>query len=231
MDFTARQGLLLDDPESAGIAWQEVDCLLCGSSNWSPLVEAPDAALLAQGRWFMVVQCRDCGLCFTNPRPSEGTIDQFYQSDYPPHQARPNKERLRWWQRLPGLRSWQGPRRRLPPHGAGRLLDFGCGNGSFLVRMRHQGWNVVGLDASPDMVRRLQNELGIPGVVGSLPHPELPDEAFDLITMWQSLEHVHRPLETLRGAHRLLANGGQLLVATPNIDSLAFRWCGPAVTP
>jgi SAM-dependent methyltransferase len=44
--------------------------------------------------------------------------------------------------------------------------------------------------------------------------------------MWQSLEHVHAPLETLREAHRLLVPGGKLVVAVPNIDSLPFCWFG-----
>lgn len=227
MDLSSRA--VLDGDEPLGdIDWEEIDCLLCGSGNWSPLVEAPDMGLAANGRWFMVVQCRDCGLCFTNPRPSPVTIGQFYQSDYPPHQPRAKEDAPRWWQRLPGLGRWHDPRRRLPRFGQGRLLDFGCGNGSFLVRMRRQGWNVCGLDSDLEVIDRLRREHGIPGVVGSLPHPELPDEAFDAVTMWQSLEHVHQPLETLRAAHRLLTPDGKLIVATPNIDSLAFRWFGPA---
>ena len=39
-------------------------------------------------------------------------------------------------------------RKGLPWHGQGRLLDFGCGGGSFLARMAHQGWHVTGLDMS-----------------------------------------------------------------------------------
>src|SRR5437870_4946655 len=46
--------------------------------------------------------------------------------------------------------------------------------------------------------------------------------------MWHSLEHVHSPLNVLREAHRLLARGGRLYVAVPNIDSLPFRWFGAA---
>jgi SAM-dependent methyltransferase len=226
MDFTARAAVAVDGP-GGDIEWQEIDCLLCGSDNWSPLVEAPDPSASGAGRWFMVVQCRECGLCFTNPRPTADSIGQFYLADYPPHQPRERDGGPHWWQRVPLLRRWQDPRRILPRRGDGRLLDFGCGNGSFLLRMRRQGWNVVGIDNDAGMIERL-HEMGISAVVGTLPHPELPDDSFDTITMWQSLEHVHQPLEALRGAYRLLAPGGRLLVATPNIDSLAFRWFGPA---
>ncbi|HZT83575.1 MAG TPA: class I SAM-dependent methyltransferase, partial [Gemmataceae bacterium] len=56
---------------------------------------------------------------------------------------------------------------------------------------------------------------------------DLAPASFDRVTMWQSLEHVHDPLAVLRAAHRLLVPGGELLVAVPTIDSLAFRWFGP----
>ena len=44
--------------------------------------------------------------------------------------------------------------------------------------------------------------------------------------MWQSLEHVHHPRPVLREACKLLAPGGKLVAAVPNIDSLPFRWFG-----
>lgn len=228
MDLAARALLSSDDSDSeSDIEWEEVDCLLCGGGRWSPLVEAPDPGA-APGRWFMVVQCLDCGLCFTNPRPSAATIGRFYPRDYPPHQFRGHIKAPRWWQRLPLVRRCQDPRHLLPVFGGGQLLDFGCGGDAFLQRMRRQGWNVVGLDAAPEVRDRLEEELGIPALVGSLPHPQLADEAFDLITMWQALEHVHQPMEVLRGAYRHLAPGGRLLAAVPNIDSLPFRWFGAA---
>jgi 2-polyprenyl-3-methyl-5-hydroxy-6-metoxy-1,4-benzoquinol methylase len=108
------------------------------------------------------------------------------------------------------------------------LLDFGCGGGSFLERMRHQGWQVTGLDASAETVERISSELGIRALTGTLPHPELEPASFDIVTMWHSLEHVHDPLGVLRAAYDLLAPGGRLMVAVPNIDSAAFHWFGPA---
>jgi len=165
-------------------------------------------------------------LCFTNPRPTPASIASFYHEDYKPHHNRPTASaaHARWWARF-----WpfQGRRlrRTLPPHGQGRLLDFGCGEGSYLLRMKEQGWLATGLDCSFATMESLR-ALGIPGVFGSLPHPDLQPESFDMITMWQSLEHVHDPLEVLGAARDLLAPGGKILVACPNIESLPFRWFG-----
>ncbi len=225
--------LMLSDlaaPDEAGpvVEWEEPDCLLCGGSRWTPVIEAPDSTPGGSGLWFAVVQCLDCGLCFTNPRPSPETIGQFYPDDYKPHlppSARPPSRgfRLPW----PWRDRRQG-RRELPWHGKGRLLDFGCGGGSYLLRMHRQGWRVTGLDLYPSAVNHVRGELGLPALLGTLPHPDLPPGSFDVITMWHSLEHVHRPMAVLEEAYRLLAPGGKLLVAVPNIESLCFRWFGSA---
>lgn len=219
-------------PAGAGIQWEETDCLLCGSPRRSTLLRAPDFQGSPSGPQFTVVQCRDCGLCFTSPRPGPAGMGQFYRPGYLPHKpprgTRSGKPRHRRWLR-PSARFDPRclERGELAPHGRCRLLDFGCGGGTFLKRMHDRGWRVLGLDASAAAVRRVRGQLGLDALLGSLPHPELSPNSFDVITMWQSLEHVHRPLEVLEHACRLLAPGGQLIASVPNIDSAPFRWFGP----
>ena len=70
MTFFLREQPSLCDLPVEEIEWEECPCLLCGSSKWTPLVEGTDRSGAATGKWFLVVQCQDCGLCFTNPRPS-----------------------------------------------------------------------------------------------------------------------------------------------------------------
>src|SRR5437867_1178146 len=122
MSFFPRD--LSTPPAEAGpvIEWEEPDCLLCGGRHWSPLVEAPDAIPGGTGLWFAVVQCQDCGLCFTNPRPALHSMAQFYPDAYGPHypphrlqQASGPLRRLRLWCR----RFVERPV--LPWHGQGRL--------------------------------------------------------------------------------------------------------------
>lgn len=199
--------------------WEEVDCLLCGSGSWQTLLEAPDRQG-GTGLWFAVVQCHDCGLCFTNPRPAEHCLGRFYPRDYRPHQLPFDHKRS-----LSSVRS-RLRRLGLPRLEKGRLLDFGCGGGSFLQDMHRLGWEVVGLDQSETAVERLRRQTGIAAIAGSLPHPDLQPRSFDLITMWHSLEHVPRPANTLQAARELLRTGGRLVVSTPNIDSMAFRMFG-----
>ena len=217
------------------VVWDETACPLCGHADAEPVLEAQDPAPImsdttTEGLWFAVVKCRNCSLQFTNPRPDASTIGAFYPADYKPHR-RPRKMRLArpmsWWGRVSG-RSCPERRGDLPWHGQGRLLDFGCGGGSFLKRMADQGWQVTGLDAAVGAVREVQDQLGLRAIVGSLPHLELKPCSFDVITMWHSLEHVHDPVGILREAYKLLVPGGKIIVACPNIDSWPYRWFGPS---
>jgi SAM-dependent methyltransferase len=213
--------------DAPAVVWEEADCPLCESRQHKPVLEAPDVAPGTGGLWFAVVQCQLCGLCYTNPRPDAATIGQFYPVGYGPHtRARPRRK-LRKWYPLAAIEGRPRPELRNQPTGARRrLLDFGCGGGTFLERMAGQGWEVTGLDLSAEAVRCVREELGLPVLHGTLPHPDVPPDSFDVVTMWHSLEHVHAPLETLRQVRAVLRPGGRLFVAVPNIESWPFRQFG-----
>lgn len=211
-----------------GVVWEEAGCPMCGSGRWSTLGDT--AEFKFEDVRCRVVECADCGLSFTSPRPSADTIHRFYE-DYPPHATCGlSRSRRRWAAgRLTRPKFWESyrPQRHgIAWHGRGRLLDFGCGDGAFLDLMHRKGWQVMGLDMCPTMVRRIRDELGIRALAGTLPHPELSGERFDVVTLWHSLEHVHRPVEVLRHVLRLLVPGGQLIVSVPNMASAPRRWSG-----
>ncbi len=204
-----------ESPPSPRVAWDDTPCPLCGQRDEELLLEAPDPnPSRGASLRFAVVRCRNCALTYTNPRPAEECIGRFYPADYRPHQRSEKRH--------------ETPRERLLPWvGQGRLLDFGCGGGRYLKQMAERGWTVTGLDAAAGAVRRSQ-ELGLRAYAGSLPHPNLTPCSFDVVTMWHSLEHVHRPKAILREAFRLLVPGGKLVVTCPNINSSAFHIFGPA---
>jgi SAM-dependent methyltransferase len=163
-------------------------------------------------------------MCYTNPRPSARSLGRFYPRDYRPHQSSGERGRQ---PRNSVFARWRRAESPLPWHGHGRLLDFGCGGGDFLVTMHRHGWEVTGIDTAEEAVARVRRETGLPVLEGTLPHPDLEPASFDVITMWHALEHVPHPRVVVREAHRLLAPGGRLVVAVPNIDSFAFRTFGP----
>jgi 2-polyprenyl-3-methyl-5-hydroxy-6-metoxy-1,4-benzoquinol methylase len=234
--------------------WQleEVPCDFCGEAGGEVIVAGRDRAHGLPGV-VNIVRCR-CGLARTSPRPTLATLAAAYPEEYGPHQAAELHERapggaLRWalanWRGYPLGRPMAAPLRRLlaplgammlagrrslgygPFTGEGRLLDFGCGVGRYVAKMAAAGWRAEGIDLSPVAVTTLRAK-GLTLHVGTLPGTELPPESYDVITMWQALEHVPSPRATLEAARRLLGPGGRLLVVLPRLDSLEARWFGAA---
>lgn len=103
----------------------------------------------------------------------------------------------------------------------GRLLDFGCGNGAFARWMANAGYDVVGLE--PFSLRRPieSPNLRLIGEPLESAAPRLGQ--FDVITLWQVLEHVNNPIEVLRGLSGLLSPDGVMIVSVPNFQSWQSR--------
>jgi 2-polyprenyl-3-methyl-5-hydroxy-6-metoxy-1,4-benzoquinol methylase len=213
-----------------------VPCPGCNAS------EGSSAYVSRQG--FRIVRCSVCELAYLNPRPTEQHLLSYYPETYPPYQSQRGEveRRLKFCTnaRLLVMRNAYG-RADLRPRGAskilarlmslikspqscgeaiahfagGRFLDFGCGSGTFLRRMRAMGWRGVGIDFTDAPVQRVRDS-GIEAYVGTLPSRDLHSESFDLITMRHSLEHVARPREVLEAARELLSPGGVIEIRVPN---------------
>jgi 2-polyprenyl-3-methyl-5-hydroxy-6-metoxy-1,4-benzoquinol methylase len=110
----------------------------------------------------------------------------------------------------------------LPAKPGGRLLDIGCGDGKTLSSMQALGWQVEGVDFDPQAVEHARRR-GLDVHVGTLMEQRYADNSFDAIIMSHLIEHVHKPLDILVDAHRILKPGGRLVIITPNASSLGHR--------
>lgn len=108
-----------------------------------------------------------------------------------------------------------------PVKPGGKLLDVGCGNGSFLKLARSCGWEVVGLDPDPKAIQNAKN-YGLEAYIGGIEYFTGEEELFDFISLNHVIEHVHNPVATLKSCYALLKPGGRLWVETPNIDSIGY---------
>jgi len=116
--------------------------------------------------------------------------------------------------------------RHLPKKGTNnRLLDVGCGNGTFLLRARSAGWEVVGVDFDRMAIKMALSQ-GLDARLGGVEVIESTGERFDVITLSHVIEHVHYPVEVLKACYRLLKPGGILWLETPNIASEGHRLFG-----
>lgn len=116
----------------------------------------------------------------------------------------------------------------LPMRRGGRLLDVGCGNGTFLLAMREQGWSVTGLETDGVAAAYARREHALEVHEGTLGEVALPAASFDAIVLSHVIEHVYDPIGVLRECARLLAPGGTVVVITPNAESLGHRMLGRA---
>jgi 2-polyprenyl-3-methyl-5-hydroxy-6-metoxy-1,4-benzoquinol methylase len=109
---------------------------------------------------------------------------------------------------------------------SGRLLDVGCGAGFLLDAARGRGYQVRGLDLSPVPAAYARSELALDVTEGSIYDFDAPAGAFDVITIFQTIEHDPDPLALTRRLYELLAPGGALMVTTPAADGFVARAMG-----
>ena len=110
-----------------------------------------------------------------------------------------------------------------PPGRLPRVLDIGCASGEKLSYLKKVGWDVYGVDFSELAIANahasgLDQTHVAPG--DALP---FPDNHFEAVYSWHSLEHHHNPFATLKETFRVLRPCGRAIFAVPSSDSLAFR--------
>lgn len=214
----------------AGTEMAEVPCNLCQSSRYKILYTGkPDnqGKVTAQtfrctseqhGDFTNIVQCADCGLLYENPRELERVIEEQYEAVEDPTYLRETRGRIYTFSKL--LDSLA----RFTPD-SGRLLDIGCYTGVFLDVARERGWQTFGVEPSTWAAGKAR-ERGHTVINAPLRKAGLTEESFDVITIWDVIEHLHDPLGQLREAFRLLKPGGTLGLSTMNAGSLFAKITG-----
>jgi len=208
-----------------------VNCNLCGRNETrvrfpSTLsdeavphnVEAFRCTSPGYGRHHTIVQCQHCGLMYTNPRFDGGEILDSYVAVEDPLYLEEREGRVLTFERH--LRPLE--KIKAPP---GRLLDVGAYSGVFVEIAAQHGWDACGVEPSRWAVEQAR-EHGLHMIEGTLATSSLSDGSFDVVTMWDVIEHVADPFGEIRQAQRLLKTGGLLVVHTMDIDSMFARVMG-----
>lgn len=162
------------------------------------------------GQQFDVLKCVVCGIGITVPAPEQ----------LQPHYAE-------YYGSRHGITAGFCDRRRiavitkmLGPGRGRRLLDIGCGEGTFLEAARKRGWEAIGteLNAAPAQQRGLE-------VFNTL--DECAERGpFHCVTLWHSLEHMEDPWAVIARIRRLVADDGLMLIAVPDFDGLQSKTFG-----
>lgn len=203
----------MNDATPHNLEW--VGCNLCGSRHLRLVYRMPDT-LFHPDEWFDVVECEDCGLGFVNPRPVPAAIGYYYPGEfYDEFEENRERHKERYAREaafLPKIPDQAGRKR--------RLLDVGCANGDFARHVKGLGWDVEGVEISPNAKPIADFH------VHRYPLPEVPreDGSFDAVTAWAVLEHVHDPRAYFAKAAHLLRPGGVFVFLVTNLDSASSRY-------
>lgn len=171
--------------------------------------------------------CAACGYVYLSPRLDGASLATVYSLWYryayrrvmtdPAHVA----ERLREFEHHHlRLLEAEHPVR-------GRLLDVGCGSGLFLGLAQARGWTVAGIELDPETAAWGREHGGVRDIrCGTLAGAFAADECFDVITMFDYLEHTPTPGADLDRLAARLAPSGTLMVRVPNAGGWQARWLG-----
>lgn len=108
----------------------------------------------------------------------------------------------------------------------GDLIEIGCAAGFFLKAAQRGGWNVTGLELMEPAVEFARKRLGLTVQQKAIEDADLPSGAFDVVAIFEVIEHLSNPVATLRQLRTLLRQGGCLVLSTPNVSSLSRRMLG-----
>ena len=226
---------LMKETPSDNALFETVACPSCGSKEYSvsrparyPESVTADAikqmycASSSHVLLDQVVRCTGCDLVYVNPRPAEELVISGYSDAQDPLFAAQNGSRIHTFHKTLG-----GVLQRLNYSAAGKkVLDVGCAGGAFLVAAREHGFDPYGVEPARWMAAfgrktynvNIQDGILVPGM--------FPEKSFDMITLWDVVEHLPDPNATLTLIRSLLKPDGILLVNFPDIGSWAARLLG-----
>ncbi len=173
-----------------------------------------------------IIKCAECGLVRADEIPDREKLERLYSESYfrssdsgafgyDDYIADRKKISKTFEKRMEEIEKWAGQK--------GRILDVGCATGFSLEVAKKRGWESQGIEISEFACDFARRNLGIDIFCGSLAETELEPGTFDVITMWDYIEHCADPAGELAHANRLLRDGGLLVLTTPDISSLPAR--------
>lgn len=202
-------GVTVVEQEEAGVEglWQHAACAVCGADR--PRFLAHDWQTVAGRRYqFSLVRCGACGLAYINPRLNREMLTGSAGGGAWHEAAAVNAPLYR-----AGLRRL----RQLLRTGSAEpaLLDVGCGYGDFVAAVQAQGFTAAGVEIDAPAAEVAAGR-GFTVYRDYLERLGLPAGSFDVVTLWDVIEHVGEPVSLLVEAARLLKPGGLLFFHTGN---------------
>ncbi len=207
---------------------ERVDCDICSLDDTEVLFRKRDKLGITEVE-FQVVECKRCGLLYVNPRPTEAEMGKFYPEAYAWKETLEADSFLtKWVRRLEKgyryhlLRDEVSKVVKFTGRSSGKVLDVGCGTGDRLDVFRSKGFETYGVETS-DSANYAREHLHLNVSKGDLFSAQFQDRSFDIVTLYNVLEHTHHPSRVCNEIHRIVKDDGFLVIQIPNKDSLQYK--------
>jgi 2-polyprenyl-3-methyl-5-hydroxy-6-metoxy-1,4-benzoquinol methylase len=168
------------------------------------------------------VRCGFCATLYHADEPDWEHLAQIYQDDYHQKRGHSGDETIETSKQLTMLANLRILKQFNPP--GPKLLDVGCSTGAGLESAARNGWDVTGVEFSKPAAELARQRPGVKAVHdGPLQDTPIAEESFDVITLFDVIEHIDTPRDTLSHIYRLLRPGGLLMMVTPDGASISTR--------
>ena len=194
------------------------NCPVCNSHTFVPFLTCKDYTVSKQD--FNIVSCTNCNFKFTDPRPEDENLGDYYKSEEYISHSNTSKGIVSKLYHIVRNYTLKNKIRLVSKYvSRGTIIDYGCGTGMFLNICKQNGWKTYGMEpdsgagkiASEMGLRVLNNKQSLKESIGS--------SQVDAITLWHVLEHVTDLNETLTFFKETLKQEGVLIIAVPNYTS------------
>ncbi len=201
-----------------------MNCPICNHSNSVLVIESQDFSLTQES--FSIYHCTNCSLRYTSPVPNKTEISKYYKFiEYISHTDVKEgwMNRLYHYVRNKTLAQKTKWVQSLFTGHKGHLLDIGAGTGAFAHAMHEKGWKVTGLEPDAETRSKAFENYKIQ-LQSTDTIFDLPENEFEVISMWHVLEHVHDLKPYLNQCFKSLKKHGRLIIAVPNYTSFDAKY-------
>lgn len=193
-------------------------CIACADSIMVEYFSAAEFPHLDER--FGILRCERCGMGRTDPMLPADEIGDWYGEEY---YGEMNRRFHSFIEVL--IKKFRDRRTSLirKYSRVGPVLDVGCGRGLTLGNLKSFGYQPFGIELSDQAAQHAREVVGAEVFVGDICEAPYPEESFEVVILWHSLEHFDDPVSVLERAHSLLKPEGLIAIAVPNFGSLQSR--------
>lgn len=165
-----------------------------------------------------VLECHSCGIIYLEPKPiPKDYYEHEYRKLYTPVLGKKLSAKQIFGIFLPYQKARIDEIKHiLNPEM--RILDMGCSAGHFLYALKNHVKECTGIEFNKEEAKFASEIPGLKIYTYPIEETDIPFEYFDLITVFQVLEHIDDPIKFLKTIHKYLKPEGSLVVEVPNIQ-------------